>query len=224
MGMHTSKQFEEDLAELKNRLLYMGSLVEEMIRQVVMALMDRNSEIANKVIDDDKLIDDLEKEIDEMCLRTIALRQPTAGDLRFITSTMKLVTDLERIADIAVNIAERVLELNLEPQLKPYIDLPNMAAMVEQMVKESLDAVVKEDVASAIAIRKQDKDIDQIYQQIFRELLTFMMENPLTITRAMRLIFVAKSFERIADHATNIAEQVLFLVRGKDIRHTEVIE
>ncbi len=224
MGMHTSKQFEEDLAELKNRLLYMGSLVEEMIRQVVMALMDRNSEIANKVIDDDKLIDDLEKEIDEMCLRTIALRQPTAGDLRFITSTMKLVTDLERIADIAVNIAERVLELNLEPQLKPYIDLPNMAAMVEQMVKESLDAVVKEDVASAIAIRKQDKDIDQIYQQIFRELLTFMMENPLTITRAMRLIFVAKSFERIADHATNIAEQVLFLVRGKDVRHTEVIE
>ncbi len=116
------------------------------------------------------------------------------------------------------------MELNLEPQLKPYIDLPNMAAMVEQMVKESLDAVVKEDVASAIAIRKQDKDIDQIYQQIFRELLTFMMENPLTITRAMRLIFVAKSFERIADHATNIAEQVLFLVRGKDVRHTEVIE
>lgn len=224
MGMHTSKQFEEDLAELKNRLLYMGSLVEEMIRQVVIALMDRNSKIANKVIDDDKLIDDLEKEIDEMCLRTIALRQPTAGDLRFITSTMKLVTDLERIADIAVNIAERVLELNLEPQLKPYIDLPNMAAMVEKMVKESLDAVVKEDVASAIAIRKQDKDIDQIYQQIFRELLTFMMENPLTITRAMRLIFVAKSFERIADHATNIAEQVLFLVRGKDVRHTEVIE
>jgi phosphate transport system protein len=224
MGMHTSKQFEEDLAELKNRLLYMGSLVEEMIRQVVIALMDRNSEIANKVIDDDKLIDDLEKEIDEMCLRTIALRQPTAGDLRFITSTMKLVTDLERIADIAVNIAERVLELNLEPQLKPYIDLPNMAAMVEKMVKESLDAVVKEDVASAIAIRKQDKDIDQLYQQIFRELLTFMMENPLTITRAMRLIFVAKSFERIADHATNIAEQVLFLVRGKDVRHTEVID
>ena len=224
MGMHTSKQFEEDLAELKNRLLYMGSLVEEMIRQVVIALMDRNSEIANKVIDDDKLIDDLEKEIDEMCLRTIALRQPTAGDLRFITSTMKLVTDLERIADIAVNIAERVLELNLEPQLKPYIDLPNMAATVQQMVKDSLDAVVKEDVARAIAIRKQDKDIDQLYQQIFRELLTFMMENPLTITRAMRLIFVAKSFERIADHATNIAEQVLFLVRGKDVRHTEVID
>jgi phosphate transport system protein len=224
MNSHTSKQFEEDLGELKNRLLYMGSLVEEMIRQVITALVDRNSDVANKIIEDDRLIDDLEKEIDEMCLRIIALRQPTASDLRFITSTMKLVTDLERIADTAVNIAERVLELNLEPQLKPYIDLPKMANTVEQMVKESLDAVVKEDVPKAIAIMKQDKNIDQLYQQIFRELLTFMMENPLTITRAMRLIFVAKSLERIADHATNIAEQVLFLVRGKDVRHTVVTE
>jgi phosphate transport system protein len=224
MVLHTSKQFEEELAEIKNRLLYMGSLVEEMIRQALVALTERNSDLANKIIGDDSLIDDLEKELDEMCLRIIALRQPAAGDLRFIASTMKLVTDMERIADITVNICERVLELNLEPQLKPYLDLPKMGETVQQMVKDSLDAVVKEDVNQAILVMKRDKEIDKFYQQIFRELLTFMMENPLTITRAMRLIFVAKSLERVADHATNIAEQVLFLVRGKDVRHTDVID
>ena len=157
--------------------------------------------------------------IDELSLSIIALRQPAASDLRFITLALKVSTDLERIGDLCVNIAERALELNEEPQLKPYIDLPKMAEAAEGMIVDALEAFLRGDADLAAAVTQRDDYIDQLNVQIFRELLTFMMEDPKTITRATRLIFVGKYLERIADHATNIAEMVIFMVKGKDIRH-----
>jgi phosphate transport system protein len=150
----------------------------------------------------------------------LALHQPTAGDLRFITTAMKIVTDLERIGDQAVNIAQRALELNREPQLKPYIDLPRMSSLAQRMVKDSLDAFVARDTAMARRVCTDDDAVDALRDQIFRELLTFMMEDPKTIPRAIRLIFISRSLERVADHATNIAEMVVYLVESKMVRHT----
>jgi phosphate transport system protein len=150
----------------------------------------------------------------------LALHQPTAGDLRFITTAMKIVTDLERIGDQAVNIAQRVVELNREPQLKPYIDLPRMADQAQRMVKESLDAFVARDTDLARQVCGEDDSVDAFKEQIFRELLTFMMEDPKTIPRAIRLILISRFLERVADHATNIAEMVIYMVESKMVRHT----
>jgi phosphate transport system protein len=152
-------------------------------------------------------------------LKLLALRQPAARDLRFITTAIKINYDLERIGDMAVNICERVLELNQEPQLKPYIDLPTMAATVQLMVKESLEAFVKEDVELARKVTLDDEKVDQLLDQMFRELLTYMMQDTKTISRATRLLFISKYMERMADHAVNIAELVIFMVEGKIIRH-----
>jgi phosphate transport system protein len=159
-------------------------------------------------------------EIDEKCVELLALYQPTAGDLRFITTAMKIVTDLERIGDQAVNIAQRALELNQEPQLKPYIDLPRMAEKAQRMMKESLDAYVGRDTALARRVCAEDADVDALKEQIFRELLTFMMEDARTIPRAIRLILISRFLERVADHATNIAEMVIYMVESKMVRHT----
>ena len=153
-------------------------------------------------------------------MELLALHQPTAGDLRFITTAMKIVTDLERIGDQAVNIGQRVIELNREPQLKPYIDLPRMAERAQAMVKESLDAFVARDTELARRVCGEDAEVDAFKEQIFRELLTFMMEDPRTIPRAIRLILISRFLERVADHATNIAEMVVYLVDGKMVRHT----
>ena len=158
-------------------------------------------------------------EVDEKCVELLALHQPAAGDLRFLTTAMKIVTDLERIGDQAVNIGQRALELNLEPQLKPYIDLPRMAELAQTMVKESLDAFVARDTALARRVCGEDEAVDALNHQIFRELLTFMMEDPKTIPRAIRLILIARFLERVADHATNIAEMVIFMVDSKMVRH-----
>jgi phosphate transport system protein len=219
MDGHIYKPFDKELKELKDKLLYEGSLVERAIRDAIRSLVERNSELAEKVIADDEIINAKEVEIDEFCLKLLALRQPAARDLRFITTAIKINYDLERIGDMAVNMCERVLELNQEPQLKPYIDTPIMANTVQHMLKESLDAFVKEDVELAWKVTRDDEQVDQLHDQIFRELLTFMMQDLKNISRATRLLFISKYLERMADHAVAIAELVIFMVEGKIIRH-----
>lgn len=221
MDGHIYKAFDTELRELKEKLLYEGGLVERAIRDATKALLQRSSELAEKVIEDDHVVNAKEVEIDEYCLKLLALRQPAARDLRLITTAIKINYDLERIGDMAVNICERVLELNQEPQLKPYIDLPSMAETVQRMVKGSLDAFVGEDVELARKVTRKDQRVDQLLEQMFRELLTYMIQDPQTITRATRLLFLSKYLERIADHAVNIAELVIFMVEGKIIRHVK---
>jgi phosphate transport system protein len=214
------RHFHEELEALKQTLLAMGGLVEDQIRRVMKALLERDDVMAQEVIERDRQVNTYDVEVDEQCVSLLALYQPAAGDLRFITTAMKIVTDLERIGDQAVNIAQRVLELNREPQLKPYIDLPRMAEKAQRMVKESLDAFVARDTALARQVCGEDSEVDQLKEQIFRELLTFMMEDPRTIPRAIRVILISRFMERVADHATNIAEMVVYLVEGKMVRHT----
>jgi phosphate transport system protein len=214
------RHFHEELEALKQTLLAMGGLVEDQMRHAMQALVDRNDALAGEVIDRDQQVNAYDVEVDETCVSLLALHQPTAGDLRFITTAMKIVTDLERIGDQAVNIAQRVLELNREPQLKPYIDLPRMAEKAQKMVKESLDAFVARDTELARKVCAEDADVDALKEQLFRELLTFMMEDPKTIPRAIRLILISRFMERVADHATNIAEMVIYLVEAKMVRHT----
>ena len=214
------RHFHEELEALKQTLLAMGGLVEDQIRRVMRALTERDDALAQEVIDRDRQVNTYDVEVDEQCVELLALHQPAAGDLRFITTAMKIVTDLERIGDQAVNIGQRVLELNREPQLKPYIDLPRMAARAQAMVKESLDAFVARDTDLARRVCAEDAEVDALKEQIFRELLTFMMEDPRTIPRAIRLILISRFMERVADHATNIAEMVIYLVEGKMVRHT----
>jgi phosphate transport system protein len=218
------KVFDEELRELKEKILFEGSLVEKAVRNAIKALLGRDSELARRVIEDDDLINTKEVEIEEFCIKLLALRQPAAKDLRFITTAVKINYDLERMGDMAVNVCERVLDLNLEPQLKPYIDLPEMAEIAQMMVKESLEAFVKEDVELAWKVTNEDEKVDQLTEQIFRELLTYMSEDLKTISRSTRLLFIAKYLERLADHAVSIAELVIFLVEGKIIRHRKYSE
>ncbi len=220
--LHTDRRYEEELSELKAQILRMGGAVERSIEQAIRALVERDSGLAQQTIDLDKSIDDLEVDVDERVTRILALHAPAARDLRLILTASRISNDLERIGDLATSIAERAQELNREPQLKPYIDIPKMAEMTQRMVREALDAFVREDVEMAIRVHQADDQIDQLNEQIFRELLTFMMEDPSTITRALRVIFVSKSLERIADHATNIAEMVVFMIKGKVIKHMHV--
>ena len=212
--------FHDELEALKQTLLAMGGLVEDQILRVMTALLERDSDLAQEVIDRDRQVNAYDVEVDEKCVELLALHQPTAGDLRFITTAMKIVTDLERIGDQAVNIAQRALELNEEPQLKPYIDLPRMAELSQRMVKESLDAFVARDTELARRVCAEDAEVDALKEQIFRELLTFMMGDARTIPRAIRLILISRFLERVADHATNIAEMVVYMVESKMVRHT----
>ena len=214
-----TRHFHEELDALKQTLLLMGALVEQQIRRVMQALLDRDDAAARDVIERDNEVNAYDVQIDEKCVELLALYQPTAGDLRFLTTAMKIVTDLERIGDQAVNIAQRTMELNREPQLKPYIDLPRMADLAQQMVKASLDAFVARDTELARRVCADDAAVDALKEQIFRELLTFMMEDPKTIPRAIRLIFISRFLERTADHATNIAEMVIYMVESKMVRH-----
>ena len=214
------RHFHEELETLKQTLLAMGGLVEDQIHRVMRALVERDEALAQAVIEGDRRVNAFDVEVDEKCVELLALHQPAAGDLRFITTAMKIVTDLERIGDQAVNIAQRAIELNREPQLKPYIDLPRMAEKAGRMVKESLDAFVNRDTELARRVCAEDEAVDALKEQVFRELLTFMMEDPRTIPRAIRLILISRFLERVADHATNIAEMVIYLVEGKMVRHT----
>ncbi|MSN25958.1 MAG: phosphate signaling complex protein PhoU [Geobacter sp.] len=217
---HISAVFDAELNDLKQSILVMGGKVEWMIANSVKSLVERDTALAERTIAMDHEINTAEVSIDERCLELLALRQPAARDLRFITIALKIVTDLERMGDQCANIAKRAREMNEEPPLKPYIDIPRMAHRAEVMVKEALDAFVRGDSELAIKVCKDDSFVDDLNIQIQRELLTFMIEDPSTISRAMRLNYISKSLERIADHATNIAEMVIFMVKGKDIRHT----
>jgi len=212
--------FEDELRELRVKILKLGSLVEEAIGRSIESLLERDSELAREVIDQDVRINTLDVEIDEECIRLLALRQPTAGDLRFITTAMKITTDLERMGDYAVDICERALELNQEPQLKPYMDIPRMAEIAQGMLRDVLEAFLNRNPALAYEVINRDDKVDQLTVQIFNELLLFMLKDNTTISRAIKITYISKYLERIADHATNIAEMVVYMTEGKMIRHT----
>lgn len=216
--------FEKELVELKDKVLKLGSMVENAISNSIKSLVERDTKIATDTIDKDHEINALEVEIDEECIRLLALRQPRAGDLRLITTAMKITTDLERMGDLAVDICERALELNEEPQLKPYIDIPRMAEITQGMVRDALNAFVRRDSALARDVLMRDDMVDNLNWQVFNELLLFMIQDPKTISRAIKISFVSKYLERIADHATNVAEMVVYLVEGKIIRHMTISE
>ena len=217
--MITETHFQKELEELKGNLLEMAALVEESIRDAVRSLVKRDSELAQQTFAKEDRINSLEIVIDDMCLRLLALRQPMAVDLRFITAAMKIITDLERMGDQAVNIAERAISLNQEPQLKPYIDIPRMAEITQSMVKDVLDAFVTKDSKLARSVCERDDLVDGLNDQVFRELLTYMVSDPKTTPRAVHLMIVSRCLERIADHATNIAEDVIFMVDALVIKH-----
>lgn len=218
-AQHTNKQYEEELRDLRADLVKMGGLVERQIADAVDSLVNRDSSQAREIIARDTEVNRLDVQIDDHCIRLLALHQPAASDLRFITTGLKITTDLERIGDNAVNICERAIELNDEPILKPYIDIPRMAQIAQEMLKASIDAFVGGDVDLAQSVIERDDEVDQLNYQIYRELLSYMAEDPTSIGRATRILFVSKYLERIADHATNIAEMVVYMVQGRNVRH-----
>jgi phosphate transport system protein len=211
--------FEDELEALKQRLLNMAALVEERVHHATVALMERNAELAETVIAGDRDVNDFQIEVDDRCLKLLALQQPMAKDLRLITSAMKINSDLERIGDQAVNVAQNVLKMLPQPPLKALIDIPRMAEIAEAMTRDSIDAFVRKDPTLARSVLVRDDEVDQLKDQVFRVLLTYMMADPGTIHRALGLILISRNLERIADHATNIAEDVIFLVEAKDVRH-----
>ena len=216
------RHLDAELRALREKLILMGASVEFQLQDVLKALTERNSDLAARVVENDLSVNKLDVEIDETCLRLLALHKPTAGDLRFITTAMKISSEFERISDLAENVAERAIELNQEPQLKPYIDIPRMADWTLQMVQECLDSFMKRDAELARKVCRDDGYVDDLTEQLFRELVSFMLEDPRTITRAIRLTFIGKYYERIADHATNVGELVVYMVEGKIIRHKKV--
>jgi phosphate transport system protein len=210
---------DQDLYDIRQQLLSMGGIVEEMIGSAMDCLVDRDSELARQIVERDREVDRLEKHIDEHCLSLMARQQPTAGDLRLLVAIMKIVNDLERMGDSAKNIAQAALVINQEPQLKPYIDLPIMAHTTRQMVHDSLDSFVQRNAQLAREVWARDDEVDGLYQQLFRELLSYMIEEPTRTTTALHLLLVAQNLERIADHATNVCEDVIYSIEGTDIRH-----
>ena len=214
--------FEDELQALKNRLLEMGALVEDRVHRAVHSLIDRKVDEAEIIIAADRVINDLHIEIDDRCLKLLATQTPLAVDLRLITSAMKINSDLERIGDQAVNIAENAVKILPYPPLKPLIDIPRMAEIAEKMTRDALDSFVRRDSELARDVLRRDDEVDQLKDQVFRELLTYMMADPGTIQRALCLILISRNLERVADHATNIAEDVIFLVEARDVRHHHV--
>ena len=213
------KHYREELGNLRETVLRMGGLVEQMTHRAIQALVERKIEMLAEVKSMETQVNQLHIDIDEICLEMIALRQPTAADLRFITAAMKINTDMERIGDQAINIAERTEFLLTVPPVKPLIDIPRMADIAKEMLRDALDAFVNGNVELAYATIAKDDHVDQLKDQVFRELLTYMMADQGTIQRSLDLILVSRHVERIADHATNICEDVIFMVMGKDVRH-----
>jgi phosphate transport system protein len=218
------RQFEEELENIKHGILSMAGLVEKCLDDMTLSLTDQNIELAEAVIAMDEEIDQCEVAIDRLATEFIARHQPTATDLRFVIVAIKLGPELERIADNAVNIAERILNMSKYPQLKPVVDLPRMLSLAHAMVSDAIAAYVARDAKAAREIILRDDEVDSLYLQIFRVLLTYMIEDPKTISRAIDLILVARFIERIADQATNIAEEVVYLVEAKPIRHVYIPE
>jgi len=209
--------FDNELTDLKESLLKMSGLVEEAINMAIKSLVEQNLDLAAKVIENDDAIDKMELDIEEQCLQMIALRHPIAKNLRIIGCGLKTISDLERVGDHAVNIARASQYLSTKRMVKPLIDIPRMAEIAQNMLKDGLDAYFKGDVELAKEVWLRDKTVDNLNKQIFRELLTFMMEDPHTISRAIHLILVSDNIERIADHATNLAERVVYIVNGERI-------
>jgi phosphate transport system protein len=216
---HTDKAFESDLRLVREKLLAMGAKVEEQIAKSMRSLTDRDSELGEQVKEADVEINRLEVDIDELCRKILALRQPAASDLRLITTALKIVTDLERIGDLAVNIAERAMDLNQAPPLAAYVDLPRLAELAQEQVKKALDSFVRADPDEAQEVLAGDDHLDDLFVKIFNELLAFMMEDSRNIRRATSLVSICKHLERIGDHAVNVAEMVIYMVRGTDVRH-----
>ena len=217
--VHTDRGYEEQLRKLRESLLLMAGRVEEMIQKSVKALVERDSDMARACIALDHKVNRSELDTDEMCLRILVTRQPVASDLRFLTLALKMVTDLERIGDLAVNICERALDLNQDDPLKQYDDIPEMAQIVQSMVHDAIDAFVAGDVDKAEEVIDRDDSVDKLYTRVFQEVLELMRKDPSKVERGVHVQSVAKWLERMADHATNIAEQVVFMVAGEDIRH-----
>jgi phosphate transport system protein len=211
--------FENELAGLKEKLLTMASHAESAVTKSIKALVERDDELARRVMADDTIVDQFEIEIDELSIQLLS-KAPLATDLRLITVAMKISHDLERVSDEATTIARRSLELSTEPQLKPYVDVPRMATMATDMLKDALDAFVNRDTAKARAVIPRDKEVDVLNKQLHRELSSYMVERPSTITRCLNLMVISKSLERVADHATNVAEEVVYLYEARDIRHS----
>jgi len=221
---HTDSEYETELATLRERLLLMAGRVETMISAAIRALVERDPALARETIASDAKVNRDEIELDAMCRSVLARRQPVASDLRFITQAFKMVTDLERIGDLAVNIAERAIDLAAEPELKPYQDIPRMATLVQTMIRDAIDAFVSANAERAKAVIARDDEVDALYTRVFRDVLAIMLRDPGTVERGIHVQSVAKWLERIADHTTNLAEQVIFLVRAEDVRHAGKIK
>jgi phosphate transport system protein len=216
------RHFDRDIEEIKELLLRMGGMVEQQMGDSVRALLERDTDLASHVIERDRDIDQMELTIDQKTIELMAVMQPAASDLRFVATIMKITPELERIADLAQDVCERAIELNREPQLKTISQLPLLAENAQRMVREALDSFVRGDVELARNVIRHDDVVDQLTEDSFRSLLTYMLENPRNISSAIRLTFIGKYFERMADGATNICEMVVYLVEGKMIKHSSM--
>lgn len=216
------RHFQEELEALKERLLAMGGLAEERVRVAVAGVAEREADALQAVLTGDEPVNDLHIEVDDRCFKLLALHQPMAADLRTIVAAVKINTDLERVGDLAVNVAEAGKRYLQHAPVKPLIDIPRMGDIAQLMLRDALDAFVRRDVALAEAVLVRDDDLDALKTQIFRELLTYMLQDPVTIEPALDLILISRHLERIGDHATNIAEDVIFMVSARDVRHQAV--
>jgi phosphate transport system protein len=216
------RHFVRDLEELKDRLLWMGSLAERAVHQAMQAVFEAEEAPAQAVLQEEHALNELQIEIDDRVMQLLALQQLMAADLRFVLAVSRINNDLERIGDQAVNIAQSALRIVRHPRVKPYVDLPRMSEIAEEMVRDALNAVVRRDVELARSVLTRDDQVDQLRDQIFRELLTYMMGDSAVVFPAFELILVAKNLERVGDHATNIAEDVIYMVAGYDVRHPAV--
>jgi phosphate transport system protein len=216
--------FDAELETFRNHLLLMGETASEQVRRAIRALVEGDPVLAAQVVDADDEIDDLENKIDEEAMRYMNLRAPVATELRLVIVGMKASHDLERVGDEATSIAKRAARLCAEPPLKPYVDIPRMVNIALEMLRDALDCFLNGDTEKALAVCRRDAEVDQINKQLYRELSSFMVEKPGTISRALELMFISKSIERIADHATNIAEEMIYLTRGKNVRHTNAVK
>ncbi len=216
--------FDVELETFRSHLIRMGETAIEQVRAAIKALVESDAALAQRVIADDDQLDALEVAIDDEAIRYMNLRAPIASDLRLVIVGMKTSHDLERVGDEATSIAKRAIRIGAEPPLKPYVDLPRMANIAMEMLRDALDCFLQEDEAKAMAVCRRDAEVDNINRQLYRELSSFMLEKPETISRAIELMFISKSLERIADHATNIAEEMIYLSKGKDVRHTEELK
>lgn len=221
--IRSKDKFESHFEQLRNELLLMAGRVEEMIANSVKAIMNRDIALAHKVIEDDSVVDRAEVEVDELCLRILETGEPKNSDLRFVVLSFKMVTDLERIGDLAVNISERVVDLSKAPRLRSWNDLTRMGNLVQSMVRDAIDAFIDKDDQKAQQVIDRDDEVDNLYAQVYGDILEFMLQDRSNIESSIHFQSVAKWLERMADHSTNLAEQVIFIVRGTDVRHPDSV-